>query len=108
MLQRKSKDVEEKVVLDTDYADDMAILDNSRDGLQDLLAHYCSYAGLRIKAKKTQCMAISRGLPGPHILGAIIFSRRLRMSMLRKSVISECTLVQLSGVMEPLTGILIS
>ena len=51
------------MILDTDYADDMAILDNSRDGLQestDLLAHYCSYAGLRINAKKTQCMAISR------------------------------------------------
>ena len=63
VLQKKSKGVEEKVVLDTDYADDMAILDNSRDGLQestDLLAHYCSYAGLRINAKKTQCMAISR------------------------------------------------
>ena len=51
------------MVLDTDYADDMAILDNSRDGLQestDLLAHYCSYAGWRINAKKTQCMVISR------------------------------------------------
>ena len=63
VLQKKSKGVDEKVVLDTDYADDMAILDNSRDGLQestDLLAHYCSYAGLRINAKKTQCMAISR------------------------------------------------
>ena len=63
LLQRKSKGVEEKVILDIDYADDMAILDNLRDGVQkstDLLAHYCSYAGLRINAKKTRCMAISR------------------------------------------------
>ena len=63
MLQKKSKDVEEYVVLDTDYADDMVILNNSKDGLQestDLLAHNCSYAGSRINAKKTQCMAISR------------------------------------------------
>ena len=63
MLQRKSTGAEEKVVLDTDYADDMVILDNSRDGLQestDLLDHCCSYAGLWMDAKKTQCMAISR------------------------------------------------
>ena len=63
VLQEKSKKVEEKVVMDTDYADDMAILDNSRDGLQestDLLAHFSSYAGLKINAKKTQCMAVSR------------------------------------------------
>ena len=63
MLQKKSKGVEEKVVLDTDSADDMVFLDNSIDGLQesaDLLAHDCSYAGLRINAKKTQCMATSR------------------------------------------------
>ncbi|KAL5264214.1 hypothetical protein ACHWQZ_G005334 [Mnemiopsis leidyi] len=63
VLQKKDKKNEEKVVLDTDYADDMAIMDNSTDGLQestDLLAHYCSYAGLRINAKKTQCMAISK------------------------------------------------
>ena len=41
----------------------MAVLDNSSRGLQestDLLAHYCCYAGLRINAKKTQCMAISK------------------------------------------------
>ena len=53
------------MVLDTDYAGDMAILDNSRDGLQesiDLLAqaHYCSYTDFRINLKKIQCMAISR------------------------------------------------
>ena len=49
------------MVLDTDYADDMVIMDNSTGGLQestDLLAHYSSYAGLKINAKKTKCMAI--------------------------------------------------
>ena len=53
VLQKEDKKSKEKVVLDTDYADDMAIMDNSTDGLQectDLLAHYCSYAGLRINA----------------------------------------------------------
>ena len=53
----KSKEVDKKVVLYTDYADDMAIMDNSRDGLQestDLLAHYSSHAGLKINAKKTK------------------------------------------------------
>ena len=63
ILQKETKTVEEKVILDTDYADDMAILDNTEEGLQestDLLAHYSSYAGLRINAKKTQCMAVSK------------------------------------------------
>jgi hypothetical protein len=63
VLLKKSKEVEEKMVLDTDYADDMDILDNSRDGFQestDLLAQFSSYAGLKINAKKTQCMAVSK------------------------------------------------
>ncbi|KAL5257293.1 hypothetical protein ACHWQZ_G012277 [Mnemiopsis leidyi] len=63
VLQKGNMKVEEKVILDTDYADDMAILDNSGEGLQestDPLAHYSSYAGLKINAKKTQCMAVSK------------------------------------------------
>ena len=40
------------MVLDPDYADDMAIMDNSTDG------HYYSSAGLRINVKKTECMAV--------------------------------------------------
>ncbi|KAL5251714.1 hypothetical protein ACHWQZ_G014759 [Mnemiopsis leidyi] len=63
VLQKQVKKSEEMVVLNTDYADDMAFMYNSTDGLQestDLLAHYCSYAGLRINAKKTQCMAVSK------------------------------------------------
>ena len=51
------------MVLDTNYADDMAIMDNSTGGLQestDLLAHNSSYADLKINVKKTKCMAISK------------------------------------------------
>ena len=63
VLHKKSKGIDEKVVLDTDYADDMAIMDSSRDSLQectDLLAHYSSYTGLKINANKTKCMAVSK------------------------------------------------
>ena len=35
VLQKKSTGVEEKEVLDTDYADDKAILDYSRDGIEE-------------------------------------------------------------------------
>lgn len=51
-------------LLDTDYADDLAILDNVKEGLQettDLLSYYASLAGLRINAKKTESMAIGKG-----------------------------------------------
>ena len=33
ILQKETKTVEEKVILDTDYADDMALLDNTEKGL---------------------------------------------------------------------------
>ena len=49
--------------MDTDYTDDMAVIDNTEDGLQestDLIAHYRSYAGLKINAKKTQCMVVNK------------------------------------------------
>ena len=62
-LQHASPGVEEKYLLDTDYADDMALLDNSKEGLQettDLLCKYSAYAGLKINAGKTQCMAVSK------------------------------------------------
>ena len=56
ILQKELKGVEEKVVMDTDYANDMAVMDNTDDGLQestDLIAHYSTYDGLKISAKKT-------------------------------------------------------
>ena len=62
-MQKELKGVEEKVVMDTDYADDMAVMDNTEGRLQestDLIAHYSSYAGLKINAKKTQCMVVSK------------------------------------------------
>ena len=55
VIHKKSKGVKEKVVLDTHYAVDMAILDF--EGWQestDLLAHYSSYTGLTINAKNTK------------------------------------------------------
>ena len=45
--------------MDTDYADDMALLDNCKDGLQestDLLCKYAAQAGLCVNAKKTEAI----------------------------------------------------
>ena len=50
-------------MLDTDYADDMAVLDNSKEGLQettDLLCLFSAYAGLKVNAGKTKSMAVSK------------------------------------------------
>ena len=61
MLQKSSTSSYEEInLLDVDYADDMALLDNSKDGLQettDLLCKYAAQAGLRINVKKTEVMA---------------------------------------------------
>ena len=49
--------------MDTDYADDMAVRDGTKDGLQettDLLSHYAAYSGLKINSGKTKTMAISK------------------------------------------------
>ena len=49
--------------MDTDYADDMVVLDNSKEGLQettDLLCKYSAYAGLKINPSKTQSVAVSK------------------------------------------------
>ncbi len=54
---------EDTVVLDTDYADDMAALDNSKEGLQettDLLCKFSAYAGLKVNAGKTKSMAVGK------------------------------------------------
>ena len=54
---------EEEVVLDTDNADDMAVLDGTKDGLQestDLLSHYAAYAGLKMNSDKTKTIAASK------------------------------------------------
>ena len=62
-LHCESSRVEEKHMLDTDYADDMALLDNTKEGLQEttnLLCKYSTYAGLKINAGKTKCMAVSK------------------------------------------------
>ncbi len=64
-LQHASPGVEEKSILDTDYADYMALLDNDKAGLQettDLLCKYSAYAGLKLNTgkNKTQTMAVSK------------------------------------------------
>jgi hypothetical protein len=44
-----------QTLLDTDYADDLALLDDNKESLQestDLLSHYASLAGLKINAPK--------------------------------------------------------
>ena len=53
---------EDTAVMDTDYADDMALLNNCKDGLQestDLLCKYAAQSGLCVNAKKTEAMAIA-------------------------------------------------
>lgn len=58
-----SPDQDDVVVLDTDYADDMAVLDNSKEGLQettDLLCMFSAYAGLKVNAGKTKSMAVAK------------------------------------------------
>ena len=64
ILQKSNTDEEADItVMDTDYADDMAVLDNSKTGLQettDLLCKYSAYDGLKVNAKKTQTMAINK------------------------------------------------
>ena len=61
--QEITEEIEEEAVMDTDYADDMAVLDGTKDGLQettDLLSHYAAYSGLKINNGKKKTMAISK------------------------------------------------
>lgn len=59
-----SSEEDDITILDTDYADDMAVLDNSKLGLQettDLLCKYSAYnSGLKVNASKTKTMAIHK------------------------------------------------
>ena len=51
-LHHTSSGLEEKHILDTDYADDVALLDNSKEGLQessDLVCQYYSTVPMRIE-----------------------------------------------------------
>ena len=50
-------------MLDTDYADEIAAMDNSKEGLQettDLLCKFSAYAGLKVNAGKTKSMAVGK------------------------------------------------
>ena len=62
-LQQESPGQPEVSLMDIDYADDMALLDNTDNGLQettDLLGNYGVYAGLHINVKKTKSMATGK------------------------------------------------
>ena len=63
VLQKGTAELEEEALMDTNYADDMEVLDGTKDGLQetaDLLSHYAAYSGLKINSGKTKTMAISK------------------------------------------------
>ena len=63
LQKRLSSRIPAKYVTDADYADDLAVLDDSKDGLQEstnAIADYCSLGGLTINVKKTKCMNIAK------------------------------------------------
>ena len=50
-------------VVDVEYADDIAALDNTPEGLQettDLIVKYSAFSGLKINVGKTEAMAVSK------------------------------------------------
>ncbi len=65
MLLDKSRNTEVRdiTVVDVDYADDLAALDNTKEGLQettDLIVKFSAYSGLKINVDKTESMAVSK------------------------------------------------
>ena len=63
LQRRQSSRQPEKCVIDLDYADDIAAMDDSAEGLQettDNVAKYCSIGGLKMNAKKTETMVIGK------------------------------------------------
>ena len=63
LQQRQSSRLPEKNIMDLDYADDIAAMDNTAEGLQettDNIVKYSAYGGLRMNAKKTECMVIGK------------------------------------------------
>ena len=60
---RQSSRQPEKCVIDLDYADDIAAMDDTVEGLQettDNIAKYCGLGGLKMNAKKTEAMVIGK------------------------------------------------
>ncbi|XP_063691252.1 uncharacterized protein LOC134823648 [Bolinopsis microptera] len=60
---RQSSRQPEKCVIDLDYADDIAGMDDTVEGLQettDNIAKYCGLGGLKMNAKKTEIMVIGK------------------------------------------------
>ena len=70
----------EKCVIDLDYADDLAAMDDTPEGLQettDNIAKYCGIGGLKMNAKKTETMVVGkdtaqRPLPKDRMLDIVV------------------------------------
>ena len=63
LQKRLSSRCPEKSVMDLDYADDIAALDNTAEGLQettDNIAKYCAFGGLKMNARKTEAMVVGK------------------------------------------------
>ena len=61
LQQRQSSRHPENCVMDLDYVDDIAALDNTAEGLQettDNIAKYCAFGGLKMNARKTETMVV--------------------------------------------------
>ena len=107
VLLKEAKGVEERVVLDTDYADDIAIMDNSTGVLQestDLLAHYSSYAGLKINRRRPSVWLLANAPPSVLTLRITTLSLRSPVNQWNRSV-TLYTWVSQEVVMTKLTGI---
>jgi hypothetical protein len=58
-----SPEVRDVTVVDVDYADDLAALDNTKEGLQettDMIVKFSAYSGLKINVDKTESMTVSK------------------------------------------------
>jgi hypothetical protein len=65
LQKRQSSRCPEKCVMDLDYADDIAALDNTAKGLEettDNFAKYCAFGGLKMDARKTETVIIGKGI----------------------------------------------
>ena len=63
-LQKRLRSRSSQVAItDLDYADDLAVLDNSEEGLQEttnLIVEHCGKAGLTVNEEKTKVMNVGK------------------------------------------------
>ena len=90
-LQCESSRVEEKHTVDTDYADDMTLLDNTEKGLQetiDLLCYKSHMRDLRSMLARQSVWPSANVLPRGLIVGKTPWIPVLKVSPLNRSGIS--------------------